>query len=67
MSTTRRRTDNAREGGRDGARDGARDDARDDVPTGEPATADEEVLVDEDYYEEIVVLDLRPPELRDRW
>lgn len=41
-----------------------RDEApADDVPdgvTGEPGC-------DEEYYEEIVILDLRPRELRDRW
>ncbi len=41
-------------------------DDRDDEPRID-APEDGQTQVDEDYYEEIVILDLRPIELRDRW
>jgi hypothetical protein len=42
------------------------DDEWDDAPRIE-APDDGQTLADDDYYEEIVILDLRPAELRDRW
>jgi hypothetical protein len=43
------------------------DDRDEDLAGDVPDGVGGEPLCDEEYYEEIVVLDLRPPELRDRW